>query len=96
MTFENVLKVFDDYLREDTDCEVINTRHGYTVLVWDGRGQDWSQCEYCGTPEELRDALLGTYWDYTELNTTHAVRPLTVEERAGIEASCDCLKEQCG
>ena len=95
MTFENVLNVFADYLREDTDCEVINTKHGYTVLIWDSRGQEWSLCEYCGTPEALRDTLLGTYWDFTELHTTHARRELTEEERARIEASCDRLREQC-
>lgn len=32
LTFENVLEIFKDYLLEDTDCEVIPTKHGYTVM----------------------------------------------------------------
>lgn len=35
LTFERILTVFADYLAADTDVEVIQTRHGYTYLVWD-------------------------------------------------------------
>ena len=35
LTFEMVLEVFKDYLEEDTDCEVVLTKHGYTVMQWD-------------------------------------------------------------
>lgn len=32
MTFEKVLGVFKDYLAGDTNCEVILTKHDYTVM----------------------------------------------------------------
>lgn len=32
MTFEKVLEIFKDYLAEDTDCDVVLTKHGYTVM----------------------------------------------------------------
>lgn len=95
MTFEKVLNVFADYLNEDSDCEVILTQHGYTLLIWDKRAQGWSTSEYCRTPEVLCDMLLDAYSDLTELKITHARRELTEEERAGIEAECNRFREQC-
>lgn len=32
MTFERVLEVFKEYLAEDNNCEVVITKHGYTVM----------------------------------------------------------------
>ena len=96
MTFEKVLEVFADHLREDTDCEVIQTRHGYTVLIWDSRAQDWETCEYCPTPEVLRDRLARAYDDFAELKLTGGERELTGEERSQIDAERNRLKEICG
>ena len=96
MTFEQVLEVFAAHLREDTDCEVIQTRHGYTVLIWDSRAQDWETCEHCPTPESLRDRLADAYDDFVELQTTGGERELTREERTRIDAERDRLKGLCG
>ncbi len=95
MTFEKVLKVFADYLREDTDCEVIQTRHGYTLLIWDNTAQEWETCEHCQTPEALRDRLADAYSDYAELKFTGGERELTSEERAQRDAERDRLNELC-
>ena len=35
MTFEKVLEVFNDYLNKDSVLEVVNTKRGYTVMIWD-------------------------------------------------------------
>lgn len=96
MTFEKVLEVFADYLREDADCEVIQTRHGYTLLIWDNAAQKWETCEHCPTPEALRDRLAKAYDDFAELKITGGERELTDDERAQIDATREQLKELCG
>ncbi len=58
LTNEMVLKIFADYLAEDTDLEIVQTRHGLAVMLWDNAGQDWSDVTCCQTPEELFDKLL--------------------------------------
>ena len=50
MTFENVLEVFADYLREDTDLEIVLTKRGYTVMCWENTLEDWSNTDFCATP----------------------------------------------
>ena len=42
LTNEKVLEIFQDYLNEDQATEVVMTRHGYAVMLWDHAGQDWS------------------------------------------------------
>ena len=96
MTFEKVLEVFADYLREDTDCEVIKTRHGYTLLIWDNTAQEWETCEHCPTPESLRDRLADAYDDFAELKITSGEHELTGEEWEQIDAERDRLKGLCG
>ena len=58
LTNEMVLKIFADYLTEDMDLEIVQTRHGLAVMLWDNAGQDWSDVTHCQTPEELFDKLL--------------------------------------
>ena len=96
MTFEKVMEVFADYLHEDTDCEVIQTRHGYTVLIWDNRAREWDTCAYCPTPETLRDRLAEAYDDFAELKFTGGEVELTCEERTQIDEKRDWLKGLCG
>ena len=72
MTFEKVLEVFNDYLNKDSVLEVVNTKRGYTVMIWDEKDEQWFGVEHCKAPELLRDALLDGYRDfkdeYTSLN----------------------------
>lgn len=92
MTFEKVMEVFADYLHEDTDCEVIQTRHGYTVLIWDNRAREWDICAYCPTPQVLCDQLAGAYADFAELQLTKGERELTESEQIRIMGECDKLR----
>lgn len=39
------------YLAEDTNCEVVLTKHGYTVMQWDEKFKDWHGVEYCELPK---------------------------------------------
>lgn len=66
LTNEMVLEIFADYLAEDQATEVVQTRHGYAVMLWDSAGQDWSEVTCCPTPEELFDKLLDAAAGYEE------------------------------
>lgn len=50
MTFEKVLEVFNDYLNKDSVLEVVNTKRGYTVMIWDEKDE---QCKN-GRADHLR------------------------------------------
>ena len=47
MTFEKVLEVFNDYLNKDSVLEVVNTKRGYTVMIWDEKDEQWFGVEKC-------------------------------------------------
>ena len=70
MTFEKVLEVFNDYLNKDSVLEVVNTKRGYTVMIWDEKDEQWFGVEHCKAPELLRDALLDGYRDFLEQQLT--------------------------
>jgi len=94
MTFEKVLQVFKDYLAEDINCEVVLTKHGYTVMQWDENSKSWYGVEYCETPEDLRDELLSSYRMSEAQKITKTKRELTEEEVAKIHQLCQGLKNQ--
>ena len=41
LTFEKILQVFEDILRQDPLYEVVSTSHGYTLLGWDEHRYQW-------------------------------------------------------
>lgn len=80
LTFEKVLNVFKDYLAEDTACEVVLTKHGYTVMQWDEKSKDWYGVEYCETPEDLSEELLSSYRMTEDEKMTKAKSEFTEED----------------
>ena len=66
LAFEKVLKVFQAYLDDDPLYEVVQTSHGYTLMAWEPHRNDWYSAEIQKTPEDLRNALLGTYANFLE------------------------------
>ena len=66
LTFEKILKVFQAYLDDDPLYEVVQTSHGYTLMAWEPHRNDWYSAEIQKTPEDLRNALLGTYANFLE------------------------------
>lgn len=50
MTFEKVLEVFNDYLNKDSVLEVVNTKRGYTVMIWDEKDEQWFGVELAKPP----------------------------------------------
>ena len=57
MTTTIVFKIFEDYLKADTALEVVQTRHGYAVMLWGAAAQNWSDV-VCPTPESLFKKLI--------------------------------------
>ena len=94
LTFENVFEVFSDYLKKDDDLEIVLTKHGYTILRWDSRIIGWSDSDFCATPEDMLEILMGHYETVAEFNVTAGKRDLTQVERQQIESECEKLRQQ--
>ena len=95
LTFEKVLKVFQAYLDDDPLYEVVQTSHGYTLMAWEPHRNDWYSAEIQKTPENLRNALLGTYANFLEDKITGNDRDLTATETEEIQQRCRELLEKC-
>ena len=95
LTFEKVLKVFQAYLDDDPLYEVVQTSHGYTLMAWEPHRNEWYSAEIQKTPENLRNALLGTYANFLEDKITGNDRDLTATETEEIQQRCRELLEKC-
>ena len=96
LTFEKILKVFEDILRQDPLYEVVSSSRGYTQLGWDSYRNQWYSAELLETPEDMLDALLGNYSSNLELQFTGGERDdLTEQEEEEIEARCQRLRKAC-
>ena len=95
LTFEKVLKVFQAYLDDDPLYEVVQTSHGYTLMAWEPHRNDWYSAEIQKTPEDLRNALLGTYANFLEDKITGKDRDQTATETEEIQQMCRELLEKC-
>lgn len=80
---------------QDINCEVVLTKHGYTVMQWDEKSKDWYGVEYCETPEDLRDEFLSSYRMYEAQKITKTRRELTKVEAETIQALCQKLVDRC-
>lgn len=96
LTFERVLNVFEDILREDPLYEIVLTSHGYTLLAWDTHRNQWYSAELLDTAEIMLDALLSNYSSNLELQFTGGERDdLTEQEEEEIETRCNQLRKEC-
>ena len=41
LSFDRILQVFDDILRQDPLYEVVSTNRGYTLLGWEPNREEW-------------------------------------------------------
>lgn len=92
LTFEKVLNVFADYLEQDAVVEIVMTRHGYTVLMWDRMQQNWWEAECCATPDKLLNVLLNSYEMYLEEKICGGKRELTAAEQDEIQQAMNKRK----
>ena len=96
LTFEKILQVFDDILKQDPLYEVVQTSHGYTLLAWQPSRNQWYSAELLETPETMLDALLNAYSGYLEDKITQGERDdLTQQEQEEVKAQCGQLREKC-
>ncbi len=89
MTFENVLEEFKEYLAEDTDCEVVLTKRGYTVMQWDKNSKSWYGVEYCETPKRLLEELTSAFREFESYKLTKGKSELSESDRTIIEEKCN-------
>lgn len=96
LTFEKILQVFEDILRQDPLYEVVSTSHGYTLLAWDAHRNQWYSAELLETPEAMLNALLDVYSSYLESELLGNERDdLTEQEEEEIQARCRQLRKKC-
>lgn len=96
MTFEKVLEVFNDYLNKDSVLEVVNTKRGYTVMIWDEKMSNGLVWNIAKPPSFYGYALLDGYRDFLEQQLTHNRRSLTETEILDIQNRCEQLYDLCG
>lgn len=90
LTVEKVLEVFGDYLKEDTDCEVIKTRRAYIIGMWDKRTGNYEFIEAYTAPEDMKDRLLSEFENYLAYKFTLGQRDeLTKEEQSVIDGEIE-------
>lgn len=95
LIFERVLEVFDDYLKCKQEIEVVITKRGYTVLLWETNRKQYESVRLCETPEELKDLFLAYYEIYLELNITLGKRDtLEPYEQEFIHNEIEIIVEQ--
>lgn len=97
MTYEKVISAFKTFLTEDDTYDVVNTKHGYTVLNGEADCRELYSALLCRSPEELRDTLLDAYREYRtfQLLSGNTERTLTQEETMLIAMECDKLSLRC-
>ena len=86
LTFENVLTVFRDYLRQDPEEEVLPCRRGYVRISWNSDSRYCVDGVLCRTPEELFDLLLQDYWDFELIRRTQGRREATAADEEAVDA----------
>ena len=62
MTYNKVFEVFQDYLSEDKDTEVLNTSRGYLVVMWETSDGDWVTSRLAEDPEDCGICSRSDMW----------------------------------
>ena len=88
LTFENVLKIFQEYLLRDPEEEVLPCKRGYVRLTWDKDSRYCVDGILCRTPEELFDILLSDFQDFAMICRTRGRREGTEADEKAEEELC--------
>lgn len=88
LTFENVLKIFQEYLLRDPEEEVLPCKRGYVRLTWDKDSRYCVDGILCRTPEELFDLLLQDYWDFELIRRTQGRREAAATDEEAVDELC--------
>ncbi len=92
LTFEKVLDVFQPFLSEGV-YEIVSTSHGYTILEWDSRAQEWISVKLCATPDDMAETLLEHLTNYLEYRATLGRRELTEDDLAQVAVQRKIVQE---
>ena len=93
LTFEKVLDVFQPFLAEGV-YEIVSTSHGYTILEWDSRCQEWISVKLCSTPDDMAETLLEHLTNYLEYKATWGRRELTENDLAQVAIQRKAVQEK--
>lgn len=88
LTNKKVMEIFGEYLAEDQALDVVWTRRGYAVMLWDYTCSDWSDVVCCAAPEELFDKLLDSFAGYQEYLLTQKKGSIDETDRRKIRLMC--------
>lgn len=93
----NVLDVFEDYLGEDKNLELLWSKHGVTVGLWSERAQEWKDFMTCADAKSLCTELCKQYIAFhtTRLSQRRG-HDLSTEEMQPILESCALACKECG
>ena len=97
MTFEKVLQVFDDILKNDPMYEIVTTSQGYALLEWCAPQEEWSNIEHLPTPEVMLEKLLDSHENFLiwQIMQEKGQEKLTSEEQNFVDLVCQTLKQKC-
>ena len=93
LSFDRILQVFDDILRQDPLYEIVSTRLHAAGLGAEPGGM--VQRPLLDTPEAMLDALIDAYSSYVEEKVTNGDCDLTEQEQQELDARCQELREKC-
>ncbi len=96
LSYEKVLRVFSGFLKKDKETEVVRAEHGYAILVWNEKCQDYTDAEAVTSPEELAVHLASAYATFLQmLISGEGAWDLTPEEKAPTEKAAQALLDKC-
>lgn len=78
-------------------AEIVLTRHGHALMMWEPVGRAWEQAVPCDTPGKLFDALLWEYdkfYSYYQLAENQGIEDYTPEIKATVDEMCRLLREK--
>ena len=93
----NVLDVFEDYLAEDRNLELLWSKHGVTVGLWSENAQDWEDFTTCADAKSLCAELCKQYIAFHTVRLSQRCgHDLSTEEMQPILESCAVACKECG
>lgn len=93
----NVLDVFEDYLAEDRNLELLWSKHGVTVGLWSENAQDWEDFTTCADAKSLCAELCKQYIAFHTVRLSQRCgHDLSTEEMQPILESCALACKECG
>lgn len=96
LSYGKVLRVFSGFLKQDKETEVVRTEHGYVILVWNEKYQNYTDAEAVTSPRELAEYLAGTFTTFLQMQISgEGAWDLTPEEKAPTKKAAQALLDKC-